>query len=246
MSESAPQSELPTHNSSFGWPIAATIVAVALIVGAVFVVKSCIDVPMRIIEGGMNGIGLAFQPQISIQQTISLAVRGLDPKLELKVGEREVDAIVERTSKTEWIGVEVGTTVTRLEVRGNRVQYIVPLAGIASQDKWEFVGNEHGGVLMVHLPSPSVDAQMVFVQTNPAMIKSEVDDQWLANVFVWQGDGIDETKDMIREEAVKGASANAYLREAEVEAAPKIEALLQSALQSSLRPNVKVKVVWQR
>ncbi len=217
--------------------IVLSVAIISVVVGCVIVAKSCMD--------EMGGIAGAFLPQVTVRDAIVYAVRGLDPKFELKVGEREVDAIVERTRETTWVGIPVGTTVTRVKVMGNRVQYIVPLEAVSKEESWEFVGTEQGGALLVHLPAPVVDSNMVSVQTDPKRIEAEVDDQWLANVFVWQGDGVDEAKHAIREKVVEQASASAFVREVQSEAAPKIEALLQAALQNSLRSGVQVKVVWE-
>ncbi len=226
--------------------IVLSVAMVAAAVSSVVVVKSCIDLPVRIVSAAAGGLGQAFQPKVTVNEAISFAVGALDRKFELKVGEREIDTIVERTRETTWIGLNVGTTVTKVKVLGNLAQYIVPLRELTEERAWEFVGNEHGGVLLVHVPSPVVDTKMVSVQTDPTKIEAEVDDQWLSNVFFWQGDGVDEAKHAIRGKVIEQASGNAYLREVEAEAAPRIEALLQSALQSALQPGVQVKVVWER
>ena len=128
---------------------------------------------------------------------------------------------------------------------GNRVQYIVPLSNISPEQDWTFVGSDSGGALLVTLPAPTVDLAMVSIQTDPAKIQLEVDDQWLNNVFFWQSDSQDEARHMIRDEVAKQAGARAFILEVEQDAAPRIEALLQSTLQASLRPNVQVKVIWK-
>ena len=225
---------------------AGAIVFVAL--SAVSIVKSCAAVPSEIVKGVVEtakGLGQAFQPKITVNKTLALAIGALDSKFEFKVGERAIDVVVEKTSETEWMGVPVGKTVTRLRVLGNRVQYIVPLSNISPEQDWTFVGSDSGGALLVTLPAPTVDLAMVSIQTDPAKIQLEVDDQWLNNVFFWQSDSQDEARHMIRDEVAKQAGARAFILEVEQDAAPRIEALLQSTLQASLRPNVQVKVIWK-
>ena len=222
-----------------GFAFAGAIVFVAL--SAVSIVKSCAAVPSEIAKG----LGQAFQPKITVNKTLALAIGALDSKFELKVGERAIDVVVEKSSETEWMGVPVGKTVTRLRVLGNRVQYIVPLSNISPEQDWTFVGSDSGGALLVTLPAPTVDLAMLSIQTDPAKIQLEVDDQWLNNVFFWQSDSQDEARHMIRDEVAKQAGARAFILEVEQDAAPRIEALLQSTLQASLRPNVQVKVIWK-
>ena len=229
-----------------GFAFAGAIVFVAL--SAVTIVKSCAAVPSEIVKGVVEtakGLGQAFQPKITVNKTLALAIGALDSKFEFKVGERAIDVVVEKTSETEWMGVPVGKTVTRLRVLGNRVQYIVPLSNISPEQDWTFVGSDSGGALLVTLPAPTVDLAMVSIQTDPAKIQLEVDDQWLNNVFFWQSDSQDEARHRIRDEVAKQAGARAFILEVEQDAAPRIEALLQSTLQASLRPNVQVKVIWK-
>ncbi len=223
---------------TFGCAAAAVAIVIVCVIGAVFILREC--------SASVQGILAAFKPGVSIQDTITLALGELDPKLELKVGERAVDVEVERSAETRWFGVEIGKTVTRVRILDNRVQYIVPLADLAFDRDWEFVGTDAGGALLVHLPSPLVDPAMISVQTDPTKIAVEVDDQWLNNVFFWQPDGQDDARHLIRDAAAKQAGARAFILEVETDAAPRIEALLQSALQASLRNGVKVKVLWRK
>lgn len=80
-----------------GFAFAGAIVFVAL--SAVSIVKSCAAVPSEIAKG----LGQAFQPKITVNKTLALAIGALDSKFELKVGERAIDVVVEKTSETEWM-----------------------------------------------------------------------------------------------------------------------------------------------
>ena len=104
---------------------------------------------------------------------------------------------------------------------------------------------EGGGALVVALPRPVLDEEMVALQSDPARIEVEVDDQWLHNLAWWMDDGREEAVQSMRRHVVELGSMPSALHEAEDDATARVEGLLQRVLDASLRPNVRVKVVWR-
>ncbi len=252
MSDSTPTGDARDHSGrKQGGPIAMiawTVVALAALAGGFWFAGKLTDTIGGVATGvtdAVQGLAAAFRPQINIHTTVRTAVGELSPSLSLKVAERELEVTVEDVRETTWIGVPVGATVTKLRSQGNRVQYIVPLAGV-TPEQMEFVGSAAGGALLVHLPSPRVDEQMVFVQVDPQFVQVEVDDQWLNNINPFIEDGADRARASVRSAAVQQASHAAFLREVEAECTPRVEQLFQGVLASSLRDGVQVKIVWDR
>lgn len=192
-----------------------------------------------------GSLAQAFRPQVNIQTTVRAAVGDLDPQLRLKVAERELEVTVEDLQETRWLGLPVGSTVTSFRSTGNLVQYIVPLEDI-TPDRLEFVGSGGRGALLVHLPAPTVDERLVYVQVDPARVEVEVDDRWLNNVNPFVGDGAERARSAVRAAAVRLASQPAFVREVEADCAPRIERLLQALLRPALNDGVEVRVVWDR
>lgn len=215
------------------------IVAVAGVGG--YAVKRFFDTT----AGAINQLGSAFKPSVNVSVVVTGVAKELSPTLQLKVGERLIDAESRYTQDSEWLGIPFGKTVTTLRFDDNRVQYVTDLRNL-NVASFQFIGTEEGGgALLVSLPRPVLDANMVSIQTDPAKVFVEVDDQWLNNTFVWMGDGRTEATHLIKTRVEEIGKASPLLREVELEAEPRINALLQQVLNSSLRSNVQVKVMWK-
>jgi len=225
--------------------LAFTIVVALTALGLSWIFANAVGSVAQSASDAAGRLADAFKPSINIQTTVRAAVGNLDPQLRLKVAERELEVTVEELQETHWLGIPLGSTVTKLRSSGNLVQYIVPLEGL-TPERMEFIGKDGHGALLVHLPSPRVDERMVYVQVDPSHVQVEVDDRWLNNVNPFIGDGAERARGAVRAAAVDLASRPVYVKEIENECAPRIEQLLQSLLRPALADGVEVRVMWDR
>lgn len=244
-SPSGPGPHRPRGCGCAGVILSVVIVMAVTVVAVSWIVASTVGSLTQVAVDAADRLAQAFKPQVNIQTTVRAAVGNLDPQLRLKVAERELEVTVEDLEETRWLGVPLGSTVTKLRSSGNLVQYIVPLEGV-TPERMEFIGSDGRGALLVHLPSPRVDERMVYVQVDPRQVEVEVDDRWLNNVNPFVGDGAERARAAVRASAVRLASQPAYVKEIEAECAPRIERMLQSLLAPALADGVQVRVVWDR
>lgn len=109
------------------------------------------------------------------RQVVMTAVGQCRAVRRLVVATVPVDVTVSTESvKTLW-GMYLGTSRVDLRARGNRVQFYVPLQDVAEGD---VSLDRRRGVLTVRIPRPVVDSEMVFVQSDPALVDVRTQVGW--------------------------------------------------------------------
>src|SRR6476661_6742070 len=98
----------PTPRAASRWPIAIAAIFISLIVLAGFVFKTCADKPARVTEG----LGKAFQPQVSISTVIQSSLERLRDESKLVVFTANVSVMITKFSekKTLYGKLDLGTT----------------------------------------------------------------------------------------------------------------------------------------
>ena len=169
-----------------------------------------------------------------VVQTVVAQLGALEVAPRFVVATREITAEVSRESITtfgagwlpELLTVRVGRTVTHIRAPGNRVQYIVDLRSITPGS---IEVTAEGRELVVRVASPTIDPQMVDIQSNPAKFEVLVDKDWLHHAFSAQSE-VDAAKAAIREAVIVAGSHPAALLEARTDAAPVLEAVIRGMI----------------
>ncbi len=161
------------------WPIAFTIVALALIAaisaGAWWVASGLTAAGSAVVDRATGVVREAVSPRVIRQEVLTILLDRPDHTPKLVVMTQPVRVVIERTDELRWLYVYWGTSSARLEIAGNRVQWFVDLSGIGEQN---IVVNEAAGNVTLYVPPPRLDREMVAVQTNPLYVRQETDRGW--------------------------------------------------------------------
>jgi hypothetical protein len=178
------------RRSSAPWAVAA--VFFAFIVCATIVVYSVLyRLPRAVVEEGAGTVNTtveqigalperlagALRPQVNIETIVSTAIGPLREEGKLVVMTTEVNVEVAKTSEKRilWDYLDLGDTTTRLRVRENRVQYYIPIDRLTI-DNMEFDPVEN--CLVLRVPEPILDTELVDVQSDPGKMDVETDVGW--------------------------------------------------------------------
>ncbi len=238
---------------SAAWAVAA--VFVAMIGSATFIVYTIVySVPAKVIETGGNTataaieqaaripdrLAAAFKPNVSVNTIVSSGIENVKHQSKLVVMTADVDVEIGKSSEKRvlWDSLKLGDTTVRLRVRDNKVQYVVP---VQEFDKDDVTYRPEANCLMVTIPAPQLDSELVEVQSNPDAMDAETDVGW-GRLDMFSGDFLlDEAKRELRE-AVLREGANPLLQEkAKTEAESAVRGLLKDWL-PNLREDVELKV----
>src|SRR5687767_8483734 len=164
--------EAPPQRGS-AWPIAFTVIAIALIAFGGFIFKTCVDQPRRMAETIAN----ATRPQVNISTVIQTSLERLREESKLVVYTADVSVMVTKVSDKKLLGgkVDLGTTTVRVRAAGNKAQIVIPLNDLQEGD---INYNESKNQFVVTLPTPHVDETLVEVQTNPTFYEVETEVGW--------------------------------------------------------------------
>lgn len=227
--------EAPAQKGST-WPIAIAVIAIALVVLAGFIFKTCADQPARLAEG----LGKATQAQVTINTIIQTSLERLRDESKLVVYTADVAVMVTKFSEKKVLygKLDLGTTTVRLRAAGNKAQIIVPLNELS---KGDFKFDEADNKLLVTLPPPRVDETLVEVQTDPTFYEIETDVGW-ARLDGYSGDFLrEQARRDLRPAVILEASHPRILDEAEESAKEKVGALLEAVVKP-LNHNVTVEI----
>lgn len=141
-----------------------------------------------------------------------------------------VDQSLEKESVLSMGGFAfgLGTSNLRMISMGNRVQYCVPLKDITESDiNW----NSENKTLLIKIPPPIADSEMIEIQTDPKQILFLGEDSW----FDWARGGgktelAQEAKDNLRNYVLRTARSRYYMGLAEENAQRELERLLGTIL----------------
>lgn len=175
-----------------------------------------------------------IQARTTISRQVLTQLGELEMAPRLVVGTREIVAETSDERTTEiaatWIHdslrLEVGRTVTRVRAVGNRVQYIINVAELQDGDVELADG---GSTLILTVDPPTVDPDMVEVQSDPAKYEVMVDKDWFHHMLSAQAT-IDDAHRGLRSAVLEAGSQPAALAEVRQEAKPLLEAIVRGLI----------------
>ena len=240
-----------THSPA--WAVAA--VFVAAIVAATFLIYTVVySVPAKVIEtGGRTAnaaieqavrlperLAGAFKPNVIVKTLVSSGIENVKRESKLVVLTAEVDVEIDKSSEMRvlWDAFKLGDTTVRLRVRDNKVQYVVPLKDFGEED---IAFSAETNSLLVTVPAPRLDSELVEVQSNPDAIDAQTDVGW-GRLLMYSGDALmDEAKRELRD-AVLREGANPLLQEKARSGAESAVRDLLKAWLPELREDVELRV----
>ena len=158
-----------------------------------------------------QAVGDALAPRITRNQVVNVLLTQQDSQPKLVVLTQSVDVILEASDRLERLYIHWGTNKVRLELRANRVQWVLPLDALTEED---VLVDEDAGRVTILLPAPYLDRDMVAVQSNPALIMEERSTGWAR-----LGSSTRELADEQKQEIIKHVVQEADTPEARAEAA---------------------------
>ena len=131
--------------------------------------------PARVIEG----IAQAFKSTVNVRTTIDTAIGSVRKEASLVVLKSSVNVTITKSSeKNLWGKIYLGTTTVTVRAMDNRVQYVVPLEKFGPSDIRYEPGKGSSGKLIVKIPVPRLDNDLVEVQSDPSKISIQTDVGW--------------------------------------------------------------------
>ena len=179
--------------------------------------------------------------QNTITSTLTSALGDLQPQGGLLVGWREIDTLVKFDRETTFgpfgYNIPVGSVHIVLDVPSNRAQYIIPSNG-PNDEHWNAEAISES-VIMLTLPEPIVNKEVVEVQSDPGKIKVYIDNDWMEHLIPSGGD-IDQAKKLLRQAVIETAQSKPALVEVRIEARQVADKLFSELFTRSLGRPVTV------
>jgi len=241
------------RTASPAWAVAA--VFLGIVAAATFLIYTVVySVPAKVIDAGGDAASAAideagrltdrlagaFRPSVNVSTVVSSGIENVKQESKLVVMTAEVDVEIGKSSEKRvlWETLKLGDTTVRLRVRDNKVQYVVPLKEFGLDDV-EYHPEQK--CLVVTVPPPLLDTEMVEVQSNPDNIDAETEVGW-GRLEMYSGAFLmDEAKRALRD-AVLREGASPLLREkAKAEAESAMRTLLKDWV-PNLREDVTMRV----
>lgn len=235
------------------WAVAA--VFVTAILAATFLAYTVVySVPAKVVDTGRETasavaaqasllptrLAAAFKPNVNVSTLVSSGIEHVQGEAHLVVMTAEVDVEIDKSSEKRvlWDALKLGDTTVRLRVRDNKVQYVVPLHDFDSQHV-EY--SPEMNALLITVPAPNLDTNIVEVQSDPGAMDAQTDVGW-GRLKMYSGEYLlEEAKRELRD-AVLREGANPLLKEkAKTEAERAVRELFKDWI-PNLRENVELKV----
>jgi hypothetical protein len=246
--ESKPTVPVPLVKQRSLWPLAFAVVALAIVgAGTIILFKvigvgekvggEAVSVPSRIAAS----IADAFKPKVSFNTVISSTLQSLkhDPKLVVLTASVNVE-ITKESDKTLWGIVDMGKTKARIKAYGNKVQYVVPMDSLTETN---FFYDDIHKRIVVTIPPPRFDEEIVEVQSNPSMMEIETEVGW-GRLDKFSGELLRDTARRDLRPAVVREGKNELLAEkARANARKTVQKMLQP-MAESLNQHVEVWVLF--
>lgn len=212
------------------WPVAFTVVALAVLgvasAAAWWVARGVSGVGAAAVNEAAEVVKAAVSPQVVRREVMRVILERPDRTPKLVVMTEPVRVIVERTDELKWLYVYWGTSSARLELAGNRVQWVVDLAALGDDS---VTVDPDAKTVTVRVPPPRLDRDMVVVQTNPLYVREETERGW-ARLPASAQTLADDAKAQIVPAILAAADNADSHREARSAAADAVRALLEPLL----------------
>lgn len=164
-------------------------------------------------------------PTITNTTIIQSSVTRLQQEAKFVVMTANINVEVQRTSEKRafYDLVDFGDTVATVRTRGNKAQYYVDLSNIQEND-FKLEGNNKR--LVVTVPDPRVDDQIVEVQSDPSQIEIQTEVGW-GRLSARSGQRVkDEALRALRDAVLSEARSAMYIKLARQNAEEKVAALI--------------------
>lgn len=237
-----PSSSNDTHHerhqsSAWAWPVAFVICGVALILVLGYLLYSCTPA----------GIVAAFKPefQLSCHTAISTSIDKMHRTGKLVVLQSEVSVeVTEESSKVVTIlghSLDLGTTTVQLRCGGNKIQYFVPLEHITSGTFKYDKTSQH---LVVTVPAPILDTDIVEIQSNPTRMEIQTRVGW-GRLDAYSGEALRQlAKKKLRSAVIAEGRSPVHLDAAKQEAQHQLQQML-TPLANQLADGVQLVVEFR-
>jgi hypothetical protein len=232
--------ETSPRPSRWLWPITLIVLASIITLGIVLSTRMTTNAVNHAVDAFLG----AFKPTVNSVTVIESAItsiKGGAANGKIQVLTATLDARVEKRKETRilWEELYLGTTTVELRALDNRVQYLLPISGLAASD---FHYDAPVRVLRVTVPPPVLDEELVDVQSDPAKIIVKVDAGWASLKSVEGKKLAEEAKAELRG-CVIARGKEPFVRDAARESAREVlSTLIQAQLMSSLGDGVRVQV----
>jgi hypothetical protein len=243
-----PKPAAPAAKTRSLWPLAFVLVALAIIGSGTFIVLRVIGIGEKVGESAVTApnklmatLADAFKPKVTVNTVINSTLQSLkhDPKLVVLTASVNVE-ITKESEKTLWGLVDMGKTKARIKAYGNKVQYVVPMQGLSEKD---FVYDDVHKRIVVTIPPPQFDDEIVEVQSNPAMMEIETDVGW-GRLDKFSGELLRDTaRRDLRPAVVREGKSDLLLEKARMNARSAVQKILQP-MAESLNEHVEIWVLF--
>lgn len=189
----------------------------------------------------ISALAKAFRPNVDVRTTVLSSLGKLKKHSKWVVLTTHLDvSITKESHKTMlWDMLDLGTTTVTVQVPDNRVQYVVDLRRVGPESF-----SVEGRFLMLTLPSPRVDEDIVEVQSDPSKINVRTEVGW-ARLKSRSGERLrQQALTEIRAVVLEHARAEPLLLQARARAEGEVKKLLE-ALTPHLREGVELGVRFE-
>lgn len=165
----------PRGSSSVPWALALVAVVLVLTVG--YIVCVMLALPGKLADDTITKIEKVLRPNVKIEQVISNTIGELKKESKIVVFTAEITVSEKRasTKKVLWDKLDLGKTVVEVRVPGNKVQYIIP-TNVISKDTFRW--DDARGEVVIDIPTPILDEEIVEIQSDPSRIEVRKEIGW--------------------------------------------------------------------
>lgn len=231
------------------WPLALTAVFIAILIAGTVIVLRVISLGEKIGESAANAPGKiastladAFRPKVSFTTTINSTLQSLknDPKLVVLTASVSVEVTKLSEKNAFWGYVDLGKSQVRIKAYGNKVQYFVPMLNFSETN---IVYDDFHKRVVVTVPPPQFDTEMVDVQSDPSRMEMETDLGW-GRLDKFSGQFLrDQARTDLRPAVIREGRSELLQEKARSNARMAIKKMLEP-MAKSLKPNIEVWVLF--
>lgn len=209
--------ERPQKNPSKYWAFAVVCIVAILTAGFI---------AYKFSMGFHDTVNKVFRPNVYNVEITLNTIGKLQQESKIIVLTAELTVDVERSSTKRfmWDYYNLGTTTVRMKVPGNKVQYYIPTDSLDEKSiAWDADKQE----LVLNLPDPILDEEIVEVQSDPKLIQVQKDIGW-ARLDAYSGKAMEnQIKSELREKVIEAGKHELLLEKAKVNAEKVIKDLFE-------------------
>lgn len=186
----------------------------------------------------------AFKPEIQTTTLLQSTLTNLQRQPKLVVLTFSCDVMVTKHTQTNtlWGLAYLGTTTVKIRAAQNKAQYYIPLDQLRI-DHWRYIPQQQ--TLLVIVPTPRLDDQIVQVQIDPSLIEIQTDYGW-TQIDRLKGDFLrDQARSDLRPAVLMEGSKVMYQELAAENAEKVLRRLFTEQLAPSLQPGVKIMIRFE-